>query len=173
MRLIALLVLALAYGCAARPASAWQPGEAEAVAWWCEDVAHGLNRDPGEVAFIGGSPRADEVAGWIGGSQIRGHYEPPRRLAARRARWPAIAAALASGDALPAGDSGLLMPFPGVEPARRAAVNALIDAENDDRRFIDAVVRAAGHPDPAVERVHIEAVCAARRLLDAAPPAAH
>lgn len=172
MRLIACLVLVLASGCTTRPASAWQPGEAEAVAWWCEDLAHGLVRDPGEIAFLAGSPRAEEVARWAAGSRIRDRWEPPRRLAARRERWRALAAALADGSVLPAGDSGLLMPFPGVEPGRRAAVAALVDAENDDRRFLDAVIRAAGHPDPAVERVHQEAVRRARLALDVPTPAA-
>ena len=169
LRLFALAAVILTLGCAARPASAWQPEEAEAVAWWCEDLAHGHDREPGELEFIAGSARASAVACWAAGVAARAGWEPPRRLAARRARWPALASALASGSVLPAGDSGLLMPFPGVAPAQRAAVAALVDAENDDRRFLDAVVRAAGHPDPEVERVHREAVRLARRTLELPP----
>lgn len=167
MRLIAVAALLTCLGCAFRPASAWQPAEAEIAAWWCEDVAHGLVRDPGELDLVAGSPRAADVARWAAGSDLAGRWDMPHRLAARKARWPAIQALLASGEAIRAGDSGLLSPAPGVVPARRSAVSTLVDAENDDRRFIDAIVRTVGRPDPGVERAHDAAVRCARRTLDA------
>lgn len=173
MRLIGLLLLvlgvALLAGCARRPASAWQPAEAEAVAWWIEDLSHSRPRQPGEVAFIGGSPCAETIATWAAGSSLRGTWEPPRRLAARRSRWPSIAAGLAVGDIVPAGESGLVKPADGLEPLRRGEVADLIDAENADRRLLESLVISRGHPDPAVERIFIDTVRTARLALDAVP----
>jgi hypothetical protein len=167
MRLIALLGLVLLAGCAARPAEAWQPERAEAVAWWVEDVAHGLPRQPGEVDMIDAGPRDAAIARWAAGSQHDGRWQPPRQLAARRARWPSVAAALAEELAVPAGGDGLLAPALGVPPVRRAEIDGLIDAENADRRFLDQLVLTLGSPDPAVERIYRAAVRAARARLDA------
>jgi hypothetical protein len=166
MRLTVLLALALLVGCAARPADAWQPERAEAVAWWIEDVAHGLPRVPGEVDMVEGGPRDAAIARWAAGSQHDERWQPPRQLAARRTRWPSVAAALAEELAVPAGD-GLLAPALGVPPVRRAEIDALIDAENADRRFLDQLVLTIGAPDPQVERTYRAAVAAARGKLDA------
>lgn len=166
MRLIALLALALLAGCAARPVDAWQPERAEAVAWWIEDVAHGLPRLPGEVDMIDAGPRDGAIARWAAGSQHDGRWQPPRQLAARRSRWPSLAAALAEELAVPAGGDGLLAPALGVPPMRRAEIDALVDAENADRRFLDQLVLTLGAPDPAVERTYRAAVRAARARLD-------
>lgn len=167
MRLIAAtLPLLLLAACAQRPAGAWQPPRAEAVAWWLEDVAHGLPRLPGEIEPIGGGPGDAAVARWAAGADIAGRWQPPRQLAARRSRWPALRQALADGEIVPA-RAGLLAPAPGVEPSRRAAVAALADAENDDRRLIDGLVLGLGAADPEVERVYREAVRSARRMHEA------
>lgn len=174
MRLILAALVLAAAACAARPQSAWQPEQAEAVAWWIEDVAHGRVRDPAELQFEGAGQGPDEIARWAAGNRIGGRWEPPARLAARTARWGQIAAALATGEAVPAGDSGLLAPAPGVPPERRAAVAELVDAENDDRRFLALVVQGLGHPDPGVRRAYEAASRDARSALDRAagqPPA--
>lgn len=166
MRLIVLALVVVLAGCSARPASAWQPGRAEAVAWWVEDVAHGLPRLPAEVDMVGGGPGEAAIARWAAGSDHGGTWLPPRQLAARRSRWPAVAAALAEGLALPAGPEGLLAPAPGVPPVRRAEIDTLCDSENADRRFLDSLVLALGAPDPAVERVYRAAAGSARCMLD-------
>jgi hypothetical protein len=172
MRLSAfLLSVVVLIGCSARPHEAWQPERAEAVAWWIEDVAHGSPRLPGEVDPVDAGPRDAVIARWAAGSDLSGRWQPPRQLAMRRARWPALAQALAEGDVLPAGGDGLLAPAPAVEPVRRAEVAALVDAENNDRRFLDGLVLGMGAPDPEVERIYRDAVRSARRKHDA-PPAA-
>ncbi len=137
-----------------------------AVAWWVEDVAHGLSRLPAEVDMVGGGPGDAAIARWAAGSDHGGRWLPPRQLTARRARWPAVAAALADGLALPVGRDGLLAPAPGVPPLRRAEIDTLCDAENADRRFLDSLVLTLGAPDPAVERTYREAAGSARRMLD-------
>lgn len=166
MRLTVLLALALLAGCAARPVDAWQPERAEAVAWWIEDVAHGLPRLPGEVDMVDAGPRDAAIARWAAGSQFGERWQPPRQLAARRARWPSVAAALAEELAVRAGNDGLLAPALGVPPVRRAEIDGLVDAENADRRFLDQLVLTLGSPDPAVERTYRAAVRAARASLD-------
>lgn len=169
MRLSAILLAAvlLLTGCSARPREAWQPERAEAVAWWIEDVAHGSPRLPGEVDPVDAGPRDAVIARWAAGSDLAGRWQPPRQLAMRRARWPALAQALAEGDVLPAGGDGLLAPAPGVEPVRRAEIAALVDAENNDRRFLDGLILGMGAADPEVERIYRAAVGSARRMRDA------
>lgn len=171
MRLIALAVLvALLSACGTRPATAWQPERAEAVAWWLEDIAHGVPRLPGEIDPVGGGPGDAAIARWAAGSDLSGRWQPPRQLQLRRARWPALRQGLADGEVVPARD-GLLAPAPGVEPARRAQIAALVDAENDDRRLIDGLVLGLGAPDPEVERAYYEGIRSARRMHEP-PPAA-
>lgn len=168
MRLILAALVLMAAGCAARPAGAWQPGQAEAAAWWIEDVAHGRVRDPGELDQEGAGRGMAAIAMWAAGRRIDGRWEPPSRLAARRARWAALAPAIAAGDALPAGDSGLLAPAPALPARRLAEVAALVDAENDDRRLISMLVVGLGRPDPGTQRAWDEAERTARCMLDRA-----
>jgi hypothetical protein len=152
-----------------RPAEAWQPGQAEAVAWWIEDVAHGLKRDPAELDLVDGGPRAADIARWAAGSSFDGNWQPPRMLNARRSRWPSLLMMIRDGEAVPYGDTGLWAPAPGVEPVRRAEVAAIIDAENNDRRFVDGLIVTIGRPDQEVASIYAEAVRKARRTLDGVP----
>lgn len=156
----------LAVGCSPRPDSAWQPERAEAVAWWIEDVAHGLPRQPGEVDMLDAGPGDAAIARWAAGSRHGGTWVPPRQLAARRARWPALAAAIADGLAVAAGGDGLLAPAPGTPPQRRQEIEGLVDAENGDRRFLDGLLIRIGAADPGVERAYRAAARAAREKLD-------
>jgi hypothetical protein len=169
LRLSVLALVVLLVGCSARPASAWQPEHAEAVAWWVEDVAHGLPRLPAEVDMVGGGPGEAAIARWAAGSDHGGRWLPPRQLAARRSRWPALAAALADGLVLSVGDAGLLAPAPGVPPVRRTEIDGLCDSENADRRLLDGLVLVLGSPDPAVERTYRAAAGSARHKLDVSP----
>lgn len=162
MRLLPILVCLLLAGCAARPASAWQPERAAAVAWWIEDVAHGLPRDPGEIRPVDGGPRDEAIARWAAAAEIGGTWQPPRQLAQRRARWPAVAVAISQGEAVPLAEAGLLAPAEGLPTDRFAEVTRLLDAENNDRRFIDGLVLVMGAADAEVEGVYRAAVRQAR-----------
>ena len=62
-----------------------------------------------------------------------------------------------------ASEPGLLVPAPGVDATA-------IDAENDDRRLIDALAIELADADGAALAAWVRATRAARRTLDAVPP---
>lgn len=168
-RLACALIAALVWwpACAARPAHAWRPEQAEAAAWWVEDIAHGRARDPGELDFVDGGERPARIARWAAGHRIDGAWLPPLQLERRRERWPQLRRLLAEG-AILATEEGWLAPAPGLPPERRAEVEALVEAENAARLLLDQLLLALGAPDPEVERVYRAAVRAARVALDRA-----
>ncbi|HAT10293.1 MAG TPA: hypothetical protein DCS97_06810 [Planctomycetes bacterium] len=170
IRLLALVLTVLSAGCAARPTSAWQPGQAEAAAWWIEDVAHGLPRDPAELDLVAAGPGAGRVAQWASGSRFGERWVPPRRLDSRLMRWPTLRSALVEQQVVPDGQGGLAI-APGAPPARRTALSALVEAELADRVFLDGLVLVLGAPDPEVERVFHAAARSARRMHDLSPAA--
>jgi hypothetical protein len=118
-----------------------RPDEAEIVAWWIEDVAHGLPRRAEELRLVDASERMAHVADWASGDEIRGERQPPRLLLARRNRHALLATMLEHGQAVLDG-KGLLAPRPGLELAEREVVEPVVDAENRDRRQLDAIVLA-------------------------------
>jgi len=173
MRLIVLVLMAmLASACSTRPATAWQPAAAEVVAWWVEDVAHGLPRVPGEIALVDAGPSDAAIARWASGSNVSGRWIPPVQLASRRTRWPALAAALSEGTVLRWDADGLVVPARTVTPSRRTEIETLVDSENADRRFLDGLILVLGSPDPQVERIYRHAIQSARRIHED-PSVAH
>ncbi|MCS6970314.1 MAG: hypothetical protein N3B15_03510 [Planctomycetota bacterium] len=162
--LAAALVLA---ACLGRPSQAWQPEQAEAVAWWVEDLAHGRHRLPAEIDFVDGGPGAARIARWAAGQRLGERWQPPSAVQRRRERWPALAAALAEGS-IQATDDGWLAPAVGLAPERRAAIEPLVEQENAARALLDQLLLTLGAPDPEVERVYRAAVRAARVALDRA-----
>jgi hypothetical protein len=172
VRLCGLVVIAwLCAGCAVRPASAWQPDQAEATAWWIEDLVHGTPRDIAELDAIPGNERTRAILLWMRGGAEGLAWQPPQLLHERSERWPEVRQAIAAGDAVPVPDSGLLAPFAGLSPLRRAAVESLIDAENNARRLIDHMVLELGRPDSGVEAAYRAAIRCARRTYEAASSA--
>ncbi|MCK6490828.1 MAG: hypothetical protein L6R48_21460 [Planctomycetes bacterium] len=152
--LLLLALLAFAAGCAR--SDAWDPGQARLLAGWCEDVARGRQRDADELQIPDPPPGFTAAAAWAAGDRLAdGSRRPPAHLRTRAARWPALARALADGRVVTVPGSGLVAPRPGLTPAVRAAAEDLADAENLDRRSIDAVVSrlagatAAGFPPAA------------------------
>ncbi|MEK7412026.1 MAG: hypothetical protein AAB263_01780 [Planctomycetota bacterium] len=165
--LVVVMVVCMCYsGCSQRPAQAWQPEQAEAVAWWIEDVAHGLERDPGELEFTAGGRNLQSIAAWAAGSRINGQWIPPQQLMSRRNRWPTIKSGLAHGDIVSAPVPGLIASSPELAPVRRQQIDAIIDIENEDRRFIDGLILTLGHPDIGVARAYEDAVRRARKAHD-------
>ncbi len=163
IRLLLLVLLALSAGCAARPASAWQPEQAEAAAWWIEDIAHGIVRDPGELDFIAAGSGAGRVAQWASGSRLGERWMPPRRLDSRLLRWSLLRNALVEQHILPDQQGGMSV-APGAPPNRRAALTDLIEAELADRAFLDGLILVLGSPDPEVEQAFHAAMRSARRM---------
>jgi hypothetical protein len=159
--LAGLLALGLA-GCAAGPRPQWLP----AAAWWAEDAARGIPRDPLELRRDDAGSRLDRLADWAEGDRILDERRPPEPLRSRALRWPALAAALAGGD-LAARPDGLLAVM-ATGPAR-ADLRLLAEAENRDRRRGDAVMAALLDLDDREADRWASALREARRELDRAP----
>lgn len=135
--LIALLALA---GCGGATRSA-QDEHAELVAWWIEDVVRGAPREPDELRLAEPTTASERVATWAAGSIVRGESLPPPQVVARRARWPALRALFRQGMIVET-DQALVAARPDLARDDQDYVLPVIDAENHDRRAIEAVVAA-------------------------------
>ncbi len=163
--LLLMFALALLLSACAAARVSWRPDEAEIVAWWCEDVAHGQPRRAEELQLIDGSDRMEKVAAWAMGDDIRGERRPPRMLAARIQRLPMLKNFFADGLVL-LFDGGLVAPRPGLDAIERALVEPLVDAENQDRRALDAVLLALTDAPGRMQDVYLAAAVKARTELD-------
>ena len=164
LALVASLVLA---GCA-RTHSGIQPEELLITARWCEDVARGIPRRPGELELVEASAQQRQLAQWLAGDDISGRFVPPHLLRERAARWPSVAAGLRSGVLLRDQERGLVGPAPTLAPGDFTLAAALADAENHDRRTLDALILSRVEVSRGAERWYADAVLAARREADAA-----
>lgn len=137
--LLTLIVLVALTGCGApRPFTA---DHAELVAWWIEDVVRGAPRDPDELRLTDPTTASERVATWAAGSTVRGESLPPPQMVARRARWPALRALFRQGMIVET-DDALVAARPDLARDDQDYVLPVIDAENHDRRAIEAVVAA-------------------------------
>jgi hypothetical protein len=162
-----LLAFGLLVGCT-RSHPGVQPEELRIAARWIEDVAHGIPRRAGELDPVQASDEQRRMAAWAIGDDISGRRVPPRQLRARVARWPALAAALGSKLLLIDRERGLVGPAPTLAPGDFALAAEIADAENADRRTIDAIVLARAQASPEATGWYAEAVRDARIELDAA-----
>lgn len=136
--MIRALVLAgwalLLLGCAPRGAPV------EPLAWWIEDQAQGIPRRIEEL--VTKDPPSAELLNFLQGHEVDGQARPPLLLQRRHQRQAALREAFARGTVrLAEGEVG---PAPDLRggPLRDAA--ALADAENADRRQLDALVISLG-----------------------------
>lgn len=165
-----LVVLALAGlllvlgGC--RDRRSWRADEADIVAWWVEDVAHGHPRRAEELQLVGGSERMARVAEWAGGSEIRGSRSYPPLLDARRQRR-ALLTGLCRQGLIVLTPAGLLAPRPGLDPTEARLVEPAVDSENLSRRQLDSLLVQMADARPAAAEAYLAAVKAARLDLDA------
>ena len=161
------LVLFFLLAACARPEPAFTPARAELLAWWCEDVARGLDRR-GDELILPEAPAAYLSAAWWarGESHDAGLLVPPPPLAARRQRYATLRRICAAGDAVLVPGTGLLAPHPGIPYQRRSLVERQIDDENHDRRCIDMII--LGTMDSDAEPTYATAVAAAREQADRA-----
>ena len=137
--LLAMIVLSVLVGCGGpRPFTA---DHAELVAWWIEDVVRGAPREPDELRLTEPTTASDRVATWAAGSTVRGESLPPPQVVARRARWPALRALFRQGMIVET-DYALVAARPDLARDDQDYVLPVIDAENHDRRAIEAVVAA-------------------------------
>jgi hypothetical protein len=159
--LMALVVLLT--GCQDR--QVLSPDEGRIVAWYVEDIAHGHPRRPDELLVTDASVRMQRIAAWAVGDHIRDLQEPPEVLRTRRQRLPALAAAFAQNQIVLA-PGGLVAPRPGLADDLGAIAATLADAENHDRRSLDAIIAGMADNDPHGIGSYLHEVAAARADLD-------
>ena len=146
-------------GCTRPPPPQWLP----ACAWWIEDAARGTARDPDELRRDDAGSRTRRLAEWADGDRILGTRLTPEPIRSRAARWPAVAAGLATGGLTPRPDGMRAVSATG--PAR-ADLRLLSEAENRDRQRGDAIATALLDLDGEEAARWAAALLAARRELD-------
>lgn len=164
---VGVLALVLAFGSACQDRHTWRGPEAEQVAWWIEDLAHGAHRRVGEIQLVDQSEMEARVATWAQGSSTPQAHRWPALLEARIQRQPLLAACAQQGLIVHTKD-GWLAPRPKLDPLQRATVDDLVDHENLDRRQLDATVLALADANPDAATAYLAAARAARTALDEA-----
>ncbi len=155
-------------GCNSGARTAFDQAEADAVAWWIEDVSRGVARRPGELELDDASPGLLRLADWVKGADTDAGWQPPERIAARRRRWITLRAAFAQGSVVMQPSTGLVAPRPGLPASDEPAAAAVADQENDDRRYLDALVLALVQASPGPARTFRATMQKIRRELDIA-----
>jgi hypothetical protein len=145
----------------------WRAGEAHELGWWIEDLAHGSPRRQAELDVVDGSEMEARVAQWARGNEIHGESTWPDLLQARCSRHGLLATLAGQGFLVHTRD-GLLAPRPGLRIDQRVVVEPAVDAEDRDRRQLDATVLALADARPEVADAYLAAVRAARAELDEA-----
>lgn len=140
------------------------------VTWFIEDVVHGNSRNPQELVLPDSSEEMDRIALWLASSQkldlqTRDRYQPPRQIASRCDRWPVLKALFLQGQAVLL-DDGLVAANPQLEKEDRAYALPIIDAENLDRRTLDALVISMARAERSQAKVWLARSTAARLALD-------
>lgn len=135
------------------------------VTWFIEDLVHGLTRNPQELVLPDSSEEMTRIATWLVGGNVRDQYQPPRQVAMRRDRWPVLKALFLQGQAVVL-DDGLVAANPQVTKEDQAYALPIIDAENLDRRAIDALLISLARADRAAAAVWVARSAAARVALD-------
>lgn len=135
------------------------------VTWFIEDVVHGNQRNPQELVLPDSSEEMERLATWLAGTSIRDQYHPPLQVAARRDRWPALKALFRQGQAVVL-DDGLVAANPQVAKEDQSYALPIVDAENLDRRAIDALVIGLARADRSQAGLWVARAAAARIALD-------
>ncbi len=135
------------------------------VTWFIEDVAHGQTRNPQELVLPNSSEEMERLATWLTGTSVGDQYHPPRQLANRRERWSVIKTLFRQGQAVVL-DDGLIAASPQLPKDDQAYALPIIDAENLDRRALDALVIAVAKAEHAQAKVWLAHSSAARLALD-------
>lgn len=141
------------------------------VTWFIEDVVHGNSRNPQELVLPDSNEEMERLALWLADGQARDaqtpdRYQPPPQVASRRDRWPVLKALFLQGQAVLL-DDGLVAANPQLEKEDRAYALPIVDAENHDRRTLDALVISMARADRSQAKVWLARSVAARLALDA------
>lgn len=135
------------------------------VTWFIEDVAHGNVRNPQELVLPDSSEELERIATWLAGGNVRDKYQPPRQVASRRDRWPVLKALFLQNQAVVL-DDGLVGANPQRSKDDQAYALPIIDAENLDRRALDALVISMARAERSAAKVWLARSTAARLTLD-------
>ncbi|HEX3133895.1 MAG TPA: hypothetical protein VHX44_09985 [Planctomycetota bacterium] len=157
------LILLLMSGCG--DARGVNTTEVDLVAWFIEDLVHGNPRNPQELVLPNSSEEMERIATWLAGGTVRDQYLPPRQVADRRDRWPALKALFRQGQAVVL-DDGLVAANPLVSKDDQAYALPIIDAENLDRRAINALLISMSKAERPEAKVWLARAAEARITLD-------
>lgn len=141
------------------------PEHADLIAWYIEDVAHGNVRKSDELVLTPSSDAMERVATWLAGGMVRDQHIPPRQVASRRERWPALKALYLQGLVVVL-DDGLVAATPTLAKEDQAYVLPVIDSENLDRRSINALVISMVQADRNEASLWLARSATARIALD-------
>jgi len=150
-RLLAITLVLIAAGCL-REQRQLTADESERTAWYCEEVAHGLERDPFELVDEGASEGMRNIALWV-----LGHVEDvtptraPSQLAGRAKRWPLLRDGLRTG-ALVLDPSGLIALAPDIDQDERRIYAPAVESENVDRLALTSLLLSRGNLRPGSAR---------------------
>jgi hypothetical protein len=139
--------------------------DVDLVVWYIEDVVHGNPRNPQELVLPGSSDEMARIATWLAGGTVRDQYLPPRQIAERRDRWPALKALFRQGQAVVL-DDGLVAANPLVSKDDQTYALPIIDAENLDRRAINALLISMSKAERPEAKVWLARSTDARITLD-------
>lgn len=171
MRRLTLLLAAILACTACMSSRELRHEETDIAIWYIEDTTHGNPRQPGEIQMVDGSAGMAAVARLLTGNVQGDTVIPPRLLESRQRRWPALLGLFRSGLAVVVGtgqDRGLVAPSKGLASADLAMTCELVDAENNDRRILDALVISTAQLEGGRIRQYRETAAAVRIELDQA-----
>ena len=142
LRLVCVLAAVWLVGCGG-PRHQLAEDEVELVAWYAEDVAHGLDRDPFELVSEDASDGRLQIATWalarIDGGQASAH---PAILTGRRSRWPVVQRGFREGLLAIDPADGQLVPAP--DTSLGTTWQELLAQENLDRLQTARILLARG-----------------------------
>lgn len=139
------------------------------VAWYIEDLAHGNTRYPGEISMVRASDSMKKIEGWLAGHAQRDRIAQPRFMDQRIQRWPMLHGMMNTGAVVVIESGayrGFLAPAKGLSRSDMSMTSSLVDAENNDRRALDALIASSSLPTDTHWEQYADAVALARIALD-------
>ena len=152
-----LIVMGMALGCCLltgclRPTAKLTTAEVEAVAWYFEDLCHGIPRKPGEIDYVDGSEALGEIARWARGNVKDGEsISHPRPVEVRIERWVVLEPGLREG-AILVRDDGMLVLNERASESDRLLYADAARQENVDRLALASILLSHGRLDPGSGR---------------------
>jgi hypothetical protein len=153
-------------GCA-RLNTSLHPEEVERVAWWIEDVIHGVPRRAGELDLEDPSPAMRRLQPWLIGAASDAPGRCLVEITRRQERVVRLQAMLKNGWIL-MDDRGLVGPSPDLTGSEATVARIEADGETTDRSGIDAFILTTVMAGERTEEAWKQATMAARQTYDRA-----